>query len=260
MDKSENFAIRNAQFTIPHFHIEPSTRWPSIGSRELWEYRELLYFLTWRDIRVRYKQTGLGATWAVIQPLFMMVVFSLFFGRLAGVPSDGLPYPVFTFCATSQSTGETVETNTFSVTSVEVSSAAGPVIKTFDPVQVKVQFVPKTEIEDPGLYVSILEAYDLILIDDSKTSAQRACTIRAIAHSQPRRPWIVIHDFEVDEYQHAATDFRQRHIFKAYNPQTGLVCNQADSEIKSLNRLLKEQSKFLEPDDVRGWMSAFHNA
>lgn len=66
---------------------------------ELWEYRELLYFLTWRDLKVRYKQTALGAAWAVIQPLFMMLVFSLFFGRLAGVPSDGVPYPVFTFCA-----------------------------------------------------------------------------------------------------------------------------------------------------------------
>jgi lipopolysaccharide transport system permease protein len=65
---------------------------------ELWEYRELLYFLTWRDIKVRYKQTVLGAAWAIIQPLFMMLVFSLFFGKLAGVPSDGIPYPVFTFC------------------------------------------------------------------------------------------------------------------------------------------------------------------
>jgi lipopolysaccharide transport system permease protein len=66
--------------------------------RELWDYRELLYFLTWRDIKVRYKQTALGATWAIIQPVFMMVVFSLFFGRLAKVPSDGIPYPVFSFC------------------------------------------------------------------------------------------------------------------------------------------------------------------
>lgn len=78
--------------------IEPPSSWPEIGWRELWEYRELLYFLTWRDIKVRYKQTVLGAAWAVIQPLFMMLVFSLFFGKLAGVPSDGIPYPVFTFC------------------------------------------------------------------------------------------------------------------------------------------------------------------
>ena len=67
--------------------------------RELWKYRELLYFLTWRDLKVHYKQTALGAAWAVIQPLFMMIVFSVFFGRLARVPSDGVPYPVFTFCA-----------------------------------------------------------------------------------------------------------------------------------------------------------------
>jgi lipopolysaccharide transport system permease protein len=86
------------QSLTPSFQIEPATRWPSAGLRELWEYRELLYFLTWRDVKVRYKQTALGAAWAIIQPLFMMVVFSLFFGRLAGVPSDGVPYPVFSFC------------------------------------------------------------------------------------------------------------------------------------------------------------------
>jgi len=66
---------------------------------ELWEYRELLYFLTWRDIKVRYKQTALGAAWAVIQPLGMMLVFTIFFGRLIGVPSDGLPYPIFAYTA-----------------------------------------------------------------------------------------------------------------------------------------------------------------
>jgi len=83
---------------LPTFSIDPPKSWASIGLRELWEYRELLYFLTWRDIKVRYKQTALGAAWAVIQPFFMMVVFSLFFGKLAGVPSDGIPYPVFAFC------------------------------------------------------------------------------------------------------------------------------------------------------------------
>jgi lipopolysaccharide transport system permease protein len=67
--------------------------------RELWAFRELLYFLTWRDIKVRYKQTVLGAMWAVIQPFFTMVVFSLFFGRLAKVPSDGIPYPIFSYSA-----------------------------------------------------------------------------------------------------------------------------------------------------------------
>src|SRR5881398_295884 len=79
--------------------LRPPSGWASIGFKELWEYRELLYFLTWRDIKVRYKQTVLGAAWAVIQPFFMMVVFSLFFGRLAHVPSDGIPYPVFVYCA-----------------------------------------------------------------------------------------------------------------------------------------------------------------
>jgi lipopolysaccharide transport system permease protein len=79
--------------------IRPPTGWASIGLKELWEYRELLYFLTWRDIKVRYKQTALGAAWAVIQPFFMMVVFSLFFGKLGGMKSDGLPYPVFVYCA-----------------------------------------------------------------------------------------------------------------------------------------------------------------
>jgi lipopolysaccharide transport system permease protein len=79
--------------------IEPPTGVPSLGLGELWAYRELLYFITWRDIKVRYKQTALGASWAIIQPLLTMVVFSLFFGRLAKVPSDGVPYPLFSFAA-----------------------------------------------------------------------------------------------------------------------------------------------------------------
>ncbi len=87
------------QTSLPSLRIEPPNRWPSINFRELWEYRELLYFLTWRDIKIRYKQTVLGAAWAIIQPVFMMIVFSLFFGKLAKVPSDGIPYPVFAFCA-----------------------------------------------------------------------------------------------------------------------------------------------------------------
>jgi lipopolysaccharide transport system permease protein len=83
----------------PVISIRPSRGWVSINWRELWEYRELLYFLTWRDLKVRYKQTVLGVAWAVIQPFFTMVVFSIFFGQLAGMPSDGIPYPVFTYCA-----------------------------------------------------------------------------------------------------------------------------------------------------------------
>jgi len=79
--------------------IHPSRGWISLKLSELWEYRELLYFLTWRDIKVRYKQTAIGVAWAVIQPLFAMVIFSIFFGQLAKIPSDGIPYPIFAYCA-----------------------------------------------------------------------------------------------------------------------------------------------------------------
>ena len=83
----------------PYLVIEPGKGWVSLKLGELWVYRELLYFLTWRDIKVRYKQTALGAAWAIIQPLFTMLVFSVFFGRLAKIPSDGIPYPIFSFAA-----------------------------------------------------------------------------------------------------------------------------------------------------------------
>jgi lipopolysaccharide transport system permease protein len=79
--------------------IQPSKGWVSPRLRELWDYRELFYFLVWRDVKVRYKQTALGVTWAIIQPLFTVVIFSVFFGRLAKVPSDGIPYPLFSFAA-----------------------------------------------------------------------------------------------------------------------------------------------------------------
>jgi lipopolysaccharide transport system permease protein len=75
--------------------ITPSSGWAPLRLGELWEYRELVFFLVWRDVKVRYKQTALGVAWAVVQPLSAMLVFSLFFGRLARIPSDGLPYPVF---------------------------------------------------------------------------------------------------------------------------------------------------------------------
>lgn len=84
---------------IPVIRIEPSRGWPSLNLRELWEYHELLYFLTWRDIKARYKQTVLGAAWAILQPLFAMVIFSLIFGKLARIPSDDIPYPIFSFAA-----------------------------------------------------------------------------------------------------------------------------------------------------------------
>ena len=85
--------------SVPTLRIARSKGWVPLKLSELWEYRELLYFLVWRDIKVRYKQTALGATWAIIQPFFTMVVFSLFFGRLARMPSDGIPYPIFSFAA-----------------------------------------------------------------------------------------------------------------------------------------------------------------
>ena len=81
------------------FRIKPSPGWVSLKVGELWKYRELLYFLVWRDIKIRYKQTALGAAWAIIQPFLTMVVFSLFFGKLGKMPSDGIPYPIFTFAA-----------------------------------------------------------------------------------------------------------------------------------------------------------------
>jgi len=84
---------------IPVIHIKPSKGWVSLRLDDLWSYRELLYFLTWRDIKVRYKQTVLGAAWAIIQPFFTMLIFSLVFGRLAKMPSDGIPYPIFAYAA-----------------------------------------------------------------------------------------------------------------------------------------------------------------
>ena len=79
--------------------IEPSRGWVSLKLRELWEYRELLYLLAWRDVKIRYKQTVLEAAWAIIQPFFSMVIFSLFFGHLAKMSSDGVPYPIFSYTA-----------------------------------------------------------------------------------------------------------------------------------------------------------------
>jgi lipopolysaccharide transport system permease protein len=79
--------------------IKPSRGWVNLQLKEVWEYRELLYFLAWRDIKVRYKQTVLGASWAILQPFLTMVIFSIFFGNLAGVPSDDIPYPIFSYAA-----------------------------------------------------------------------------------------------------------------------------------------------------------------
>jgi lipopolysaccharide transport system permease protein len=79
--------------------IEPSRGWVSFKLDALWEYRELIYFLSWRDIKVRYKQTLLGACWAIIQPFTTMIIFTIFFGQLAKIPSDGIPYPIFSLAA-----------------------------------------------------------------------------------------------------------------------------------------------------------------
>ena len=85
----------NAQKLI----LEPTKGWVSLQLKDLWVYRELLYFLIWRDIKVRYKQTALGAAWAIIQPVTTMVVFTIFFGKLGKIPSDGIPYPLFAYAA-----------------------------------------------------------------------------------------------------------------------------------------------------------------
>jgi lipopolysaccharide transport system permease protein len=87
------------EVSLTELVIKPSSGWLPLNLRAVWEYRELLYFLTWRDVKVRYKQTALGVAWAVLQPLLLMGAFSIFFGRLAKVPSDGLPYPIFAFSA-----------------------------------------------------------------------------------------------------------------------------------------------------------------
>jgi len=97
IESSEETNIQD--YSDPFLRIQPTQGWISLKLHELVEYRELLYFLTWRDIKVRYKQTVLGVAWAVIQPFMTMIVFSLFFGRLAGVPSDGIPYPIFSYAA-----------------------------------------------------------------------------------------------------------------------------------------------------------------
>lgn len=83
----------------PLITIKPQQGWPALELSDLWRYRELLFLLTWRDIKVRYAQTALGASWAVLQPLLTMIIFSVIFGRLAKLPSDGIPYPIFTFTA-----------------------------------------------------------------------------------------------------------------------------------------------------------------
>jgi lipopolysaccharide transport system permease protein len=97
---AESLAVEECVHRLPEIiRIAPSVGWSPVDLAEVWRYRELIYFFIWRDIKVRYKQTALGVAWAVIQPLTSMVVFSLFFGRLAKIPSDGVPYPLFNLVA-----------------------------------------------------------------------------------------------------------------------------------------------------------------
>ena len=84
---------------LPMVRIEPSKGWISLNLKDLWEYRELIWIFVWRDLKVRYRQTVIGALWAIIQPFLTMVIFSIFFGGLAGVPSDKIPYPIFSYAA-----------------------------------------------------------------------------------------------------------------------------------------------------------------
>lgn len=91
--------ISTLQAAPPKIRVQPSKGWIGINLAEIWQYRELLYFLVWRDVKVRYKQTVMGMLWAIIQPFLTMVVFSLFFGKLAGIPSEGIPYPIFAYSA-----------------------------------------------------------------------------------------------------------------------------------------------------------------
>jgi homopolymeric O-antigen transport system permease protein len=90
---------RNPQSEKPLVSIRAGDKLAALDLKSLWAYRDLLYFLTWRDVKVRYKQTVLGVAWAVIQPLFTMIIFTIFFGRLAQLPSDGIPYPLFACAA-----------------------------------------------------------------------------------------------------------------------------------------------------------------
>jgi lipopolysaccharide transport system permease protein len=99
MHNSDVLVAGQSAADLPLVVIEPSHGWMRVNIAELLQYRELIFFLAWRDVKVRYKQTVLGALWAVLQPVITMLIFSLFFGRLARMPSDGVPYPIFSYSA-----------------------------------------------------------------------------------------------------------------------------------------------------------------
>ena len=120
---------------LPVTVVRRSRGWPTLNLRELWAYRDLLYFLAWRDIKVRYKQTVMGAGWAIVQPFLTMVVFSIFFGRLANIPSDGVPYPIFSYCGlipwyffaqTLNQSGQSVVSNQSLITKVYFPRLVAP--------------------------------------------------------------------------------------------------------------------------------------
>ena len=123
-------AASNHSSNLPVVVIEPRTSRRIINLRELWKSHELLYFLTWRDIKVRYKQTLLGVLWAILQPLSMMFVFTVFFGKMIGVPSDALPYPLFAFAGLLPWTFFTTALNT---SSNSIVSNANLVTKVYFP-------------------------------------------------------------------------------------------------------------------------------
>lgn len=101
-----------------------------------------------------------------------------------------------------------------------------------------------------------LESFDLILIDDSQTSVQRAATIRAVADKQPQHPWIAIHDFEVEEYREAASGFKYRQRFRGYNPETGVIANEM-LQLKVIDRIIRSTAKVFEPDAIARWADSF---
>ena len=135
----------------------------------------------------------------------------------------------------AQTIREAVKDDARSVVTV-VNGAIGDVVRTFD-----------------------LETFDLILVDDSTNAEERAATIHALCDLKPSNPWLVIHDYEVEEYQRAAAALKQRFTFKAYNPHTGLVSNGAfTSALRTLDRRLKNNSSRLRPDNVEGWLRVLH--
>jgi lipopolysaccharide transport system permease protein len=99
LEKIGQMTTKESTVDTSVIRIEPSRGWGMVKFDELWEYRELLYFLVWRNVKIRYKQTAIGAAWAIIQPLMTMIIFTLVFRKFANVPSDGLPYPIFSYAA-----------------------------------------------------------------------------------------------------------------------------------------------------------------